>query len=56
MEPWMLAAVFKPLAALILFGVVGLGIRWTVNRYMPESKFKTMLLKHRGGKKDLLCR
>ena len=52
----MLAVIFKPLAALLLFGVFGLGIRWAVNRWMPEGPFKTMLLKHRGGPKDSLCR
>ena len=56
MEPWMWASAFQPLAALLFFGVIGLGTRWLVNRWMPECKFKTMLLKHRGGKKDSLCR
>lgn len=52
----MLAVVLKPLFALLIFGVFALGIRWTIHRWMPESAFKTMLLKHRGGKKDSLCR
>lgn len=56
MEPWLIAVLLKPLFSLLLFGVFGLGIRWMVHRWMPESKFKTMLLKHRGGKRDSLCR
>lgn len=52
----MLAVVLKPLVTLLLFGVFGLGIRWMIHRWMPECAFKTMLLKHRGGTKDSLCR
>lgn len=56
MKPWMLAALLQPLFNLLLFGVVCLGIRWAINRWMPEGRLKTILLKHRGGKKDSLCR
>jgi len=56
MENWMLAIILKPLFALLIFGVFGLGIRWAINKWMPECAFKTMLLKHRGGHRDSLCR
>lgn len=56
MEPWLLAVFFKPLFTLFIFGGVGLGIRWAINKWMPECRLKTILLKHRGGPKDSLCR
>jgi len=52
----MLALVLKPLFTLLIFGGLGLGIRWMINRWMPECALKTALLKHRGGKRDSLCR
>lgn len=56
MEPWMLAILLKPLGALIIFGGIALPVRWLVFHKMPESKWKNILLKHRGGTKDSLCR
>jgi len=56
MEPWLLAALFKPFALFVLFGVVALWIRYLIFHGMPEGKVKDVLLKHRGGPKDSLCR
>jgi hypothetical protein len=56
METWILAAILKPFAMFILFGVIGLGIRHFINETMPECKAKDVLLKHRGGPKDSMCR
>lgn len=55
MEPWLLAVIFKPLAALGIITFCAY-IRWLINRHMREGKFKTFLLKHRWGKKDSLSR
>lgn len=53
---WVLALLLKPLFMLLIFAGICLPIRWAVNRWMPEGKFKSLLLKHRGGTKDALCR
>lgn len=53
---WLLAVFAKPFASLFIFGVLGLGSRWLIHKYMPECRFKTFILKHRGGRKDSLCR
>jgi hypothetical protein len=42
---WLLAVIFKPLAALILFGLICLPVRLAVQRWMPEGMFKRLLLK-----------
>ena len=41
---WLLAVVLKPFAALVLFGLICLPARLAVQRWMPEGKFKKMLL------------
>jgi hypothetical protein len=51
-----IAAFARPFIVLLIFGVFALGIRWAINRWMPEGWLKTQILKHRGGKKDSLCR
>lgn len=44
---WVLALALRPLAALFLFGVVALGIKWVIVRYMPECWLKKQLLTER---------
>jgi hypothetical protein len=56
MEYALIALILKPLFSLFLFGGVSLSIRWAINNWMPEGRIKTLLLKHRGGTKDSLCR
>lgn len=52
MDSWVLAMLFKPLAALLLLGGIALPIRWLINRHMKEGNLKNALLKHRWGPKD----
>lgn len=56
MEYALIGLIFRPFAALLIFGVFALGIRWAINKWMPECKAKDIILKHRGGPKDSLCR
>lgn len=56
MEPWQLAVILKPFAALLIFGGIALPIRWAINKWLPEGRLKHQILKHRFGKKDSLCR
>jgi len=41
---WLLAVIFRPIAALILFGLICLPARIAVQKWMPEGKFKRVLL------------
>lgn len=41
---WLLAVVLKPIAALILFGLILLPARIAVQRWMPPGRLKTLLL------------
>lgn len=48
MSEYTLIGVFlAPLAAVILFGVIGGGIRLSIARYMPDCWFKKQLLAER---------
>ena len=40
-------AALGPLAALLLFGVFGLGIKWLIATYMKDGKLKRALLRER---------
>ncbi len=44
MEPWVLAIILKPFAALVLFGLIALPCRLLVQRHMKEGKLKRFLL------------
>jgi len=48
---WILALIFKPFVALILFGFIALPGKLLFKKYMPESKFKRFLLKPISGPK-----
>jgi hypothetical protein len=41
---WLLAVVLKPIAALILFGLICLPARLAVQRWMPAGRLKRLLL------------
>ena len=41
---WLLAVVLKPIAALILFGLICLPARLAVQRWMPAGRLKKLLL------------
>jgi hypothetical protein len=41
---WLLAVVFRPLAALVLFGLICLPARMAVQRWMPQGRLKSLLL------------
>lgn len=56
MNYWLIGILIKPFVGLLLLGGVALPIRWLIHHKMPECKLKTMLLKHRSGKKDSFCR
>lgn len=56
MNYWLIGILIKPFVGLFLLGCVALPIRWLIHHKMPEGKWKTMLLKHRAGKKDSFCR
>ncbi len=45
MDGYQWAIVLKPLAALVLFGLVLLPIRLAVQRWFPEGKLKKLLLR-----------
>lgn len=47
---WVLAAFFRPLAALVLFGVICLPFRIAVQRWMKPGKLKSFLLTPIGKK------
>lgn len=53
MEPYQWAILFKPFAALVIFGGIALPIRWAINKLLPDSWLKRELLKHRGGGRGL---
>jgi len=48
---WMLAVIFRPLAALILFGLICLPFRIAVQKWMPNNGLKKLLLTPIGRKK-----
>ncbi len=48
---WLLAVVLKPLAALILFGLICLPARLAVQRWVPNGPVKRLLLKEIGQRK-----
>lgn len=56
MNYWLVGLILKPFLSLILLAGVAMPIRWLVWHKMPECKLKTILLKHRAGLKDSLCR
>lgn len=49
---WMLAVIFRPIAALILFGLICLPFRIAVQRWMPNNGLKKLLLTPIGRKKS----
>lgn len=44
---WFLALIFRPLGALILFGGLGLSIRYLIHHYMKDGWLKRQLLAER---------
>lgn len=48
---WALAVIFRPIAALILFGLICLPFRIAVQKWMPNNGFKRLLLTPIGRKK-----
>ena len=48
---WMLAVIFRPIAALILFGLICLPFRIVVQKWMPNNGLKKLLLTPIGRKK-----
>jgi hypothetical protein len=48
---WLLAVVFRPLAALVLFGLICLPARMAVQRWMPQGRLKSLLLAQVGRKR-----
>ena len=45
MEPWALAVLFKPLAALVVFGFICLPARMAVRKWMKDGRLKRLLLR-----------
>lgn len=41
---WLLAVILKPIAGLILFGLVCLPARLAVQKWLPDGKLKRLLL------------
>lgn len=48
---WILAVIFRPIAALILFGLICLPFRIAVQKWMPNNVLKKFLLTPIGRKK-----
>lgn len=48
---WLLAVIFKPVAGLILFGLICLPGRLAVQRWFPEGNLKKLLLYEIPGSK-----
>jgi hypothetical protein len=48
---WLIAVVLRPLAALVLFGLICLPARLAVQRWMPPGVLKRLLLKQVGRKR-----
>jgi hypothetical protein len=42
---WLLAVIFRPIGALILFGLIALPLRLAFQRWVPDSAFKRFLLR-----------
>lgn len=42
-----IATLLAPLAALIVFGVIALGIKWLIATYMPPGKLRDAILRER---------
>ena len=51
MSTWALAVVFRPLFSLLILGLICLPVRLTIQRWMPDSGLKRLLLKPIGKKK-----
>lgn len=47
MEPWVVALILKPFGAFLIFGVIGLSIRWAIHKWMPDCWIKRQLLAER---------
>jgi hypothetical protein len=45
---WLLAVIFRPIGALILFGLIALPLRLAFQRWVPDSAFKRLMLKRIG--------
>jgi hypothetical protein len=45
MDTWLIAVILKPLAALVLFGLICLPARLAVQRFMADGWLKRLLLK-----------
>lgn len=45
MKPWMIAVLIKPLALLVLFGLIVLPLKLAFVRWFPEGKVKQFLLR-----------
>jgi len=41
---WAIAVVLKPLAALVVFGLIRLPARLAVQKWLPEGRLKRLLL------------
>lgn len=50
----MLAVIFRPVAALILLGLICLPVRLACQKWLPEGKLKRLLLHPIGSKKATL--
>ena len=48
---WVLALIFRPIAALILFGLICLPLRILCQKAIPEGRIKRILLTPIGRKK-----
>ena len=44
MTTWQLALVLKPLAYIVIFGFIGIGLRVAVMCYLPDGWLKKLLL------------
>ena len=48
---WLLAVFLRPVAALVMFGLIALPLRLAFQKWMPDSKFKRFLLRPIGRQK-----
>ena len=44
MTTWQMALLLKPLAYIVVFGFIGIGLRVLVMHYMPDGWLKKLLL------------
>jgi hypothetical protein len=49
---WLLAIVLRPVAALVLFGLIALPLRMAFERWYPEGKVKRYLLRDLHAPRD----